>query len=102
MEDVAEEMPIIDLPLDLLRQMGRQLLEPVSVVSPKGDIEGHDLRDFIPVDFVKADRRARHGEAMERGLAGFHRTAFEIATAVRIELPFKIIPYLSGSRRIDR
>src|SRR5271154_1814373 len=50
MEDVAKEMPVIELMNHRLGHVGRQVLEPVRIVAPESDVQGDNVLNLLPVD----------------------------------------------------
>lgn len=57
-EDVAEEMPAIAHPHDLLREFGREVFVPFVVVPAQRDIERDDIGDRVPMERAIADGSA--------------------------------------------
>jgi len=83
MEDVAKEMPVIELMNHWPGYVGRQVLEPVRVVAPERDVQGDDIFDLLPVDGPVAHCSACGGEPVQERLRGFRGRAFEEIAARR-------------------
>ncbi len=83
-EDVAEEVPAIELADQVLLNLGRQRLEPVLVVPAERDVERDAMSSHLPVVHrAIADRGAGGGEAVQEGLVAFVGRALEVVAGLR-------------------
>ena len=93
-EDVAEEVPVVELVNDGRLDLGRQLLEPLLVVAPQRDVEGQDVLHLPFVDGTIAVGRTSRREAMKEGLLTFVGCALEEVAVARREDGLEIVARL--------
>ena len=82
-EDVAEEMTVIELLLDLRVDLSGQVLDPILVVAAQRDVERDDILDLAGMDGAIPHRRSRDGEAVQEGGLALFGRAFEHGAAAR-------------------
>ena len=76
---MAHKVAIVELMHQLAVDFGRQMFEPLGIVTAQGDIQRQNIFDFVGMHRLIADRRAGGGKAMEERLAAFlRRTGEEI------------------------
>ncbi|KAG1391203.1 hypothetical protein G6F59_014960 [Rhizopus arrhizus] len=84
-EHVAQEVAVVQLVQQAVVDVGRQLLEPVGIVTAKRDVQCHDILHLLAVHFTVAHCGTGHREAMQERLPALLCRAVEIAAFMACE-----------------